>query len=319
MRIGVKNIGSGTAHNVVIHDVLPADMESVNGETKLTFNVGVLAAGQSQEFIADLVVARPGKYQNMATATSTNAASVESALVGIAVGQPVLEISKTGPKRRLLGAPLSYRITVTNSGDVVAQDLILEDDIPLGTTPFKTNYGGVENNGKMLWNLPPLRPRQSVVAEVVYKSNREGTYTSRAVARASCANPVSASVKTLVQGIPAILLEVIDVEDPIELGGYETYLITTTCQGTSDSTNVRIDCTFEDNVEYASAEGPTLSTVEGHVISFAPLARLSPRERATWKVVVRAVKPGDVRFKVTLNTDQLQRSVEETESTEMYE
>ena len=319
MRIGVKNIGSGTAHDVVIHDVLPADMESVHGETKLTFNVGTLASGQSQEFTADLKAARPGKYQNMATATSANAATAESALVGIAVGKPVLEISKTGPSKRLLGTPLSYQITISNEGDVVARDLVLEDVIPSGTTPFKTNYGGAENNGKMLWNLPALQPHQSIVVEVVYQANREGTYASQALARASCANPVSASAETVVQGVPAILLEVVDVEDPIRLGSYETYLITTTSQGTSENTNVRITCTLEDNVEYASAEGPTQATVQGQTITFAPLAHLIPREKVTWKVVVRAVEPGDARFRVTLKTDQLQRPVEETESTKMYE
>ena len=59
--------------------------------------------------------------------------------------------------------------------------------------------------------------------------------------------------------------------------------------------------------------------MKDRVVSFAPLARLAPGAKATWRVVVKAVKPGDVRFKVTMNTDQLRRPVEETESTEMYE
>ncbi len=36
-------------------------------------------------------------------------------------------------------------------------------------------------------------------------------------------------------------------------------------------------------------------------------------------IVVAAVKPGDVRFKVVMNVDQLTRPVEETESTHLYE
>ena len=72
-------------------------------------------------------------------------------------------------------------------------------------------------------------------------------------------------------------------------------------------------------VEYTSAEGPTQATVQGKTITFAPLGHLAPREKVTWRVVVRAAEAGDVRFKVTLNTDQLQRPVEETESTKMYE
>ena len=52
---------------------------------------------------------------------------------------------------------------------------------------------------------------------------------------------------------------------------------------------------------------------------FAPLAKPAPKAKAEWRVVVKAVKAGDVRFKVTMNTDQLTRPVEETESTNLYE
>jgi hypothetical protein len=37
-----------------------------------------------------------------------------------------------------------------------------------------------------------------------------------------------------------------------------------------------------------------------------------------WRVVVRAVEPGDVRMKVTLTSDQLTRPVEKTEATNFY-
>lgn len=72
-------------------------------------------------------------------------------------------------------------------------------------------------------------------------------------------------------------------------------------------------------MQYASSEGPTLATAQGNTISFAPLARLAPKATATWKVVVRAAKTDDARFRVTLTSDQLGRPVEETESTHIYE
>ena len=40
------------------------------------------------------------------------------------------------------------------------------------------------------------------------------------------AEAVSASAQTQIDAIAAILLEVIDLSDPIEVGGNETYLIT---------------------------------------------------------------------------------------------
>jgi hypothetical protein len=55
------------------------------------------------------------------------------------------------------------------------------------------------------------------------------------------------------------------------------------------------------------------------MVKFFPLSSLAPKAKAAWRVVVRAVRPGDVRFKVVLNVDQLTRPVEETESTHLYE
>ena len=60
-------------------------------------------------------------------------------------------------------------------------------------------------------------------------------------------------------------------------------------------------------------------SVEGRMVKFFPLSSLAPKAKAAWRVVVRAVSPGDVRFKVVLNVDQLTRPVEETEATNLYE
>ena len=73
------------------------------------------------------------------------------------------------------------------------------------------------------------------------------------------------------------------------------------------------------NVTYISSSGATSGTLQDNKVSFAALRRLAPKAKATWRVVVRAVKPGDVRFKVAMNTDQIERPVEETEATHLYE
>ncbi len=55
-----------------------------------------------------------------------------------------------------------------------------------------------------------------------------------------------------------------------------------------------------------------------NVITFRPLASLAPKAKATWRVVVKAKDADNVRFKVAMNSDQLTRPVEETESTNFY-
>jgi uncharacterized repeat protein (TIGR01451 family) len=150
--------------------------------------------------------------------------------------------------------------------------------------------------------------------------NRPGTtFTNTVKATATCAEGVRASVKTTVAGIPAVLLEVIDVDDPVELGGQMMYVITATNQGSLPSTNIKIVCTLEENQQYVSSRGPTEGTIKGNTLTFETLRKLAPKAKATWRVVIKAVKIGDVRFKATMNTDQITRPVEETEATHLYE
>jgi uncharacterized repeat protein (TIGR01451 family) len=122
-----------------------------------------------------------------------------------------------------------------------------------------------------------------------------------------------------VAGVPGVLLEVGDVDDPVEVNGRTAYVITVTNQGFAVSTNIKIVCVLEENVKYLSSSGVTSGTLEGNTITFAPLASLPPKAKATWKVAVTAIKAGDSRFKVTMITDQLTRPVEETEATRVYD
>jgi uncharacterized repeat protein (TIGR01451 family) len=149
--------------------------------------------------------------------------------------------------------------------------------------------------------------------------NKAGTITNYVTAAATCAEGVRASVKTSVAGIPAVLLEVIDIDDPVEIGGQTTYVITATNQGSSPGTNISIVCTLEENEQYVSSSGATRGTLADDTVTFTPLRSLAPKAKATWRVVVKAVKAGDVRFKVTMNTDQITRPVQETEATHLYE
>jgi hypothetical protein len=120
------------------------------------------------------------------------------------------------------------------------------------------------------------------------------------------------------RGLLAVLLEVIDLEDPVEIGATTTYVITATNQGSLAGKNVTITCKLEDTQQHVSNSGATKGTVTGQTIKFAPLPSLAPKDTATWKLVIKAVKVGDVRFSVQMDEDQLTRPVNETEATNQY-
>lgn len=314
----VTNTGTGSAGEVKIEDTLPAGLKTVDGKSSLAFNAGTLGAGQSKTFSTTLKADKTGKYENKAVATSSTGLKAEATTV-TEVRQPVLAIAKTGPDKLYLGRPVEYVVTISNKGDAPAADLVIEDQLPAGVKFVSATDGGIAQAGRVRWNLGTLAAGASRKVSVTVMPDQPATLTNTVTATATCAEGVKASVKTAVAGIPAVLLEVIDVDDPIRVGNNETYVITVTNQGSAPDTNIRIVCALEDTQEYVSSGGATNGRLSGNQVVFEPLATLAPKAKATWRVVVKAVKAGDVRFKVTMNTDQLGRPVEETEATHQYE
>ncbi len=315
----VSNAGTGNIPNVRIVDSLPAGLRTTDGRNDLIFEAGTLGPGQTREFTIDLRPTRTGTYTSKAVAQSTTELRAESFETTTVVSLPVLSISKTGPEKLYIGRPVTYEITVTNTSDVPARDAVVEDTIPEGMTSVKATAGAKLSTSKLVWEIGTLAPKTSETVRISYVPTKPGALVNDATASAYCAEPVTASVRTFVTGIPAVMLEVVDIEDPVRIGNRATYMISVTNQGSATSTNIRIECILEDNVQYVSSAGATAGSIVGDTVRFLPLGSLAPQDKAVWRVVVAAVRPGDVRFKVIMNSDELTRPVEESEATHLYE
>ena len=318
LQLVVTNQGTGVAEGVQIVSMLPAELWTMDDKTELALNVGTLAPGQTRQLNGSLKATKAGEYVARMTATGNGGLKAEATTTTV-VHRPVLAIAKTGPARQYIGRPITYEITVTNRGDVPATNTRVEDTIPQGTQGVQTSEAGAASGSKVTWQLGTLAVDESKKVSVTYTLAGAGSLAQTATATAACADTVTATAETTVYGIAAVLLEVSDTDDPVQIGGQTTYIITATNQGSIPSTNVQITVAVEDAQEIVATSGPTEVTVEGNTAKSAPLATLAPKARATWQITVKALKAGDVRFKATMTTAELGRSVEETEATQLYE
>jgi uncharacterized repeat protein (TIGR01451 family) len=316
LRFVVGNTGTGVARNVRVTDELPKGWATADGKTALAFDAGDLAAGQSREFSANARASETGEFTNTASAVEDGGLTVRASAT-TAVRKPALVVSKTGPGYRYVGRPAKFEITVANDGDASAQRTVLADAVPAGTQFVAASDDGRVADGKVTWNLGTIAAGSSKTVNLTVRPTQRGTIRNTAVAKAVCAEG-TASASLEVRGIPAILLEVIDIHDPIEIGSNETYEIVVVNQGSAEGTNIVVACTLPPEQEYVSSTGPTQAKVEGETAAFAPLPSLAPKAKVTYRVVVKGVKAGDVRFKVSMTSDQVKTPVEETESTHVY-
>ena len=315
----VTNTGTGEATNVKIVDQLPDGLVTTDGKRSVNIGAGTLAAGKSATYKVMTKAGKTGVYRNSATASADGGLKAGSDETTTKVTQPVLSITKTGSEKLYLSRQLRYEITVSNKGDAVATDTVIEDTVPDDVEGIKTNAGGKLVGSKLVWEIGDLASGASKKVTVAYTPKNAGTFSNKATVTAYCADAVSASARTVVEGIAAILLEVIDVSDPIEVGQNETYVITVTNQGSAPDTNIIVKCMLEENMQYVSSSGATSGTSSDGMVVFDALGSLAPKAKATWRVVVKAVKAGDVRFKVAMMSDELGRDVQETEATNFYE
>ncbi len=317
----VSNTGSGTATGVKLSGSLPEGMLTGTGGTRIDQTIGDLAGGKSREIVLKTKVSKVGKFQPSVLAKSTNGLETKLISCTTDVSAPELKLVGKAPKRAFGGRTVKYECTVTNSGNGVASNTIVRQILPAGT-PIKKLFDGKHVGNAVEWRLGDLAPNASKTLQLHATANQMGTLSTTMTADADCADEVQVGASTVVEGIAAILLEVVDEEDPIEVGSDITYLITVTNQGSADATGVKIACQIPSNASYVSSSGATqapAAAATSQAVSFTPLSKLAPKKTATWRVVVRGNSAADARFKVSMTSDQLTSPVDETEATNFYE
>ena len=235
--------------------------------------------------------------------------------------EPVLQVKVSAPQRDYINADIPCEITVTNTGDYPAMNTTLQfSSDARGAMITSADTGKASTGVANQWSLGTIEPKQSRTVKANIKSASPGTVRAAFTVNAQCAKQASASAETELRGIPALLLEVVDQVDPVRIGQDTVYTVTVVNQGSEIATNIKIDCTLEEAVRMTSAQGATTSDAKPGAakVSFAPLAKLAPGDKAVWRITVQGQKPADTRFGVTMTSAELQRNVEETESTHIY-
>ncbi len=314
--ITVHNNGTGMAENVQITDKMAQGLIRTNGQFAQSFNIGTLSPGESQTFSIQAKPQNAGTFVSSAVATANGGLMAEDSATTI-VNQPRLSITKSGPDERYLGRTAQYEITVTNTGDTPAINTTITDTVPTGMSFVSASNNGSFNGGQIRWNISSLAPGESQTVSHKLRATGSGVARSTAFVKSRCAD-ASTSSETNISGIAAMLVEVRDTEDPIEVGDFQIYEIKVTNQGSADLNAIQVVCELPLGQQFVEGAGPTNARSAGQKVTFNQMPTLGPQQQATFRVTIKATQKGDVRFKVWVTTDQSPEPVMETESTFMY-
>ncbi len=314
--ITVSNVGNFCAYDVVLTDTLPAGVAHESGNSTLATDLGTLAPGESRDVTINTTASATGEHCNTAVASSSNAASVQDDACVVIV-EAGIEVVKEGTPMQFVGKKASYTITAKNTGDVPLTDVVVTDTVP-SQNKLLTASGAQVDGNTATWTTS-LGAGESKSFDVTVLGLQGGTYCNQ-VSASSAQYGLSGNDEACTEwrGYPALLIEVIDTEDPLLVGEQTTYVIQITNQGTAQDTNVGLEVQLPSQLKVISAAGDTQGTISGNNVSFAPYPVLKAKQIIEFRVVAEAVAEGDARFKAQMKSDLLKSPVPEEEATQVY-
>jgi uncharacterized repeat protein (TIGR01451 family) len=197
-------------------------------------------------------------------------------------------------------------------------NVVINDPVPTGTSFVSASAGGRLENNIVRWNIGTLTPGQSRTVDVELRAAASGRICNRATATADRGLNAQAEACTEFQGVTALHLEVVDLDDPVEVNEQTRYVIVVRNQGSDPATNLQISAVAPKEMSIVRVIGPADHVKEGQKVTYKPIT-LPARGEARYEITILAQEPGDVRFRVQLTADQLKAGpVHEEESTNIY-
>lgn len=317
--MNVRNSGTAPIEGARLVHNLPQGLLTEEGRSRIEMLIGDLAPNESQSVSLSLRGVTVGTYQPQFTVVDENDVSASTSIT-VSVTRPELQITAEAPSMRFVGDIITYEVTVRNTGDGVAHATTVRQILSEGTALASADQGGEANGNVVIWEVGNLQPGESKTLSSRVLARQIINARSVAIVEAERADRAEDAVTTDVQGVSALLLEVSDTHDPVPLGEEEIYVVTVTNQGSLAATSVQIEAVLEEGMEFIQSTGATkMISVDGRTVTFESLPALDPQAEAVWRIRVKATAQGDVRFDVSLNSEQLERPVREAESTLFYE
>ncbi|MFN0065308.1 MAG: OmcB family cysteine-rich outer membrane protein [Chlamydiales bacterium] len=317
--IEVSNSGSASAFDVVVQDIVPEGLCHNSGLKCLSFNLGTVCPGDCKRVCLNFTAIKAGCVTNTAVVSYCGGPKC-SAEATTLVNEPCVEVTKTGPAWAYICKTVEYTITLTNPGDIILRDIVVDDVSGNGTTIVEAPGAQICCN-RAKWCFPQLCPGETKTLKISVRSQSPGKITNKvAVTSQSDCGPCTccAEATTLWKGIPATHMCMVDTKDPVCVGETAMYRICVTNRGSAEDTNVKLVVNFTNELQPEKANGPTTGTINGQVVEFAPIDRLAPKQSVEFCITVKGVSAGDARGEAKITSDSLKTPVVDTESTHVY-
>ena len=216
---------------------------------------------------------------------------------------PNLSVTKSAsPNPVKAGGVVTYTVTVSNSGNADATNVMITDVVPQHTTFVQgsADSGGIESAGTVTWNLGTISKGNSATVHFSVKIDSpigDNTIISNiSTSNSSEQGPITSNeIQTVVSSVPQLSICKSDSQDPVKRGNQFTYTIRYANNSTMNVTNAIITDTLPSGLTFISST-PTPSSINGQII--------------VWSIGnITAQSSGNITLTVQVSEDALDGSV----------
>ncbi len=336
-QIKLANSGTGPAQRMVLQAHLSEGLLHPQG-LKIEAELANLPAGETKTIPLKVIAGKAGLQWCQIT-VAVEGASDATAKASVNVVEPLLQITQTGPGRCLVRAEPTYEIALSNPGTASTDPITLYAVLPEGFDFVDASESGSFNatNRAVIWKLSGLAAGGNKSFSLKLRATTAGDGLLRTMAQAipeqptgavgaggipakPNGRPLEAKTETTIraEGVAAVRFQLIDLDDPVEVGKEAVYEIRVANQGTGPCTNVQLVAALAEGAVFTGSSGPTQVKAQGQHLMFEAIPTIPVKGEVVFRVKVRGGLAGDVRFRVQLTSDQVRTPVIKEESTRFY-
>lgn len=316
--VTVSNPGTGVAKNVVVEVRLPKGLEHSKGE-RLRMELGPLNPGEKRSVRLSLTAAEGGEQTFEVTAHAGEVLQ-ESATGKVNVLSPSLQLAVNGPALRYVGRVAKYDLTISNDGQALTNNVRSMYIVPAGFEFLSAARGGKydEETRTVSWFVGSVQPQETIELSLRLKPVKLGDFAHLAKVSSEQGASAEAQVATRIDGTASLVLEVVDVDDPVEIGRETAYEVRVLNKGSKEAHNVGLSVELPIGVKLIDAKGPSKHLSENGLVVFKSLPILPPGKTAAFRIQVQGTEEGNRRLRARLISDSIQEPLTVEELTRFY-
>ncbi len=320
--ITVDNIGAA-ATSVAMTDTLPAELTFASADVGTCSEAGglvtcdllgianggsvnvtlVATATLAGAAVDNIVEVMPIGQTDSNTANNSVTETITINPVGATEADLMVTKSDVGFDPVLAGEPVSYLVTVTNSGPYTATNVVLEDTLPVGVLFASVTPGApdcAEASGTVACDLGDIASGGSMDVTVMVTTTQGGLITNTVDVSSDTADPVVADNSTFEETTVTPVADLmVEKSGPATetIGNDITYQVTVTNNGPDEAENVVLVDTLPAEVSYVSNDASCLD------IANCDLGNIANGGSVTVNIVAETVATGLITNTADVSSD----------------